>query len=80
MRGVGGSIFLQFSVVFSPIECFFFLLQSVINMNTDRVRDNCRRKKSKQGMKRKDRLKLSYFLLLPNSQVVVPAGSSSCLI
>lgn len=23
-------------------------------MNTDRVRDNCRRKKSKQGMKRKD--------------------------
>lgn len=74
------AFFYNFLLFFSPIECFFFLLQSVINMNTDRVRDNCRRKKSKQGMKRKDRLKLSYFLLLPNSQVVVPAGSSSCLI
>lgn len=28
-------------------------------------------------MKRIDRLKLSYFPLLPNSQVVVPAGSWS---
>lgn len=50
------AFFYNFLLFFSPIECFFFffLLQSVINMNTDRVRDNCRRKKSKQGMKRKD--------------------------
>lgn len=75
------AFFYNFLLFFPPLSVFFFfLLQSVINMNTDRVRDNCRRKKSKQGMKRKDRLKLSYFLLLPNSQVVVPAGSSSCLI
>lgn len=74
------AFFYNFLLFFPPLSVFFFLLQSVINMNTDRVRDNCRRKKSKQGMKRKDRLKLSYFLLLPNSQVVVPAGSPSCLI
>lgn len=74
------AFFYNFLLFFPPLSVFFFLLQSVINMNTDRARDNCRRKKSKQGMKRKDRLKLSYFLLLPNSQVVVPAGSSSCLI
>lgn len=73
------AFFYNFLLFFPPLSVFF-LLQSVINMNTDRVRDNCRRKKSKQGMKRKGRLKLSYFPLLPNSQVVVPAGSSSCLI